>query len=112
MNQNTPTMDGSKRFKSQIHDTNSISGSIVIQNNCDNSQLSSPDMSEANELRSKYSLSSTNLPIASNNGNDEKDDKHRSSSLKIPSVIKMEQQSVRVLAENKLLFCFHFVFIW
>lgn len=86
MNQNTPTMDATKCLKSQMCDSNSISGSIIMPNNCNNSQLSSPDMSEANELR-KYSNASTNL-----NGNDEKDEKYRTSSLKIPSVVKNEQQ--------------------
>lgn len=89
-------MDGSggggaaKRLKSQMADTNSISGTIVIQNNCNNSQLSSPDLSEANEMH-RYSSSSTNLAMA-NIGNDDKEDKHRSSLLKIPGVIKAEQQ--------------------
>ncbi|XP_055304336.1 voltage-dependent T-type calcium channel subunit alpha-1G [Sitodiplosis mosellana] len=97
VNQNTPTMDGSggggvaKRLKSQMADTNSISGTIVIQNNCNNSQLSSPDMSEANEMH-RYSTSSANLATA-NSRNDDKDDKHKSSLLKIPGVIKTEQQS-------------------
>lgn len=98
VNQNTPTMDGgggicgAKRLKSQMADTNSISGTIVIQNNCNNSQLSSPDMSEANEMH-RYSSSSANLATA-NSGNDDKDDKHKLSLLKIPGVIKTEQQSV------------------
>lgn len=90
-------MDGGggsgKRLRSQMADTNSISGTIVIQNNCNNSQLSSPDMSEANELH-RYSSSSANVATA-NSGNDDKDDKHRSSLLRIPGVIKTEQQTVR-----------------
>lgn len=92
VNQNTPTMDGAKRLKSQMADANSISGTIVIPNNCNNSQLSSPDMSEANELH-RYSSSSANLATAMN-GNDDKDDKQKTSMLKIPGVIKTEQQSV------------------
>lgn len=94
-------MDGSgKRLKSQMADTNSISGTIVIQNNCNNSQLSSPDMSEANEMH-RYSSSSMNLatatsaPPTTTTGNDDKDDKHKLSLLKIPGVIKTEQQAVR-----------------
>lgn len=83
-------MDGAKRLKSQMADTNSISGTIVIQNNCNNSQLSSPDVSEANEIQ-RFSCSSAAPPSS---GNDEKDDKHKSSLLKIPGVIKTEQQTV------------------
>lgn len=49
-------------------------------------------MSEANELH-RYSSSSANLATAMN-GNDDKDDKHKTSMLKIPGVIKTEQQSV------------------
>lgn len=88
MNQNTtPTLDGTKCLKSSLYDTNSISGSIVIPNNCNNSQLSSPDMSEANEMRNSSMESTAHV------ANDERDDKHRSGSLlKIPSAIKMEQQ--------------------
>lgn len=94
VNQNqAPTLDGGKRLRSQMADANSISGTIVMPNNCNNSQLSSPDMSEANELH-RCSSSSANLATAYN-GNDEKDDKHKSSLLKIPGVIKTEQQSVR-----------------
>lgn len=98
MNLNTTIMDGGrvKHLKaSQLGDANSISGTIVIpNNNCNNSQLSSPDMSEANEIMQRYSSSSINLAAMANGGNDDKDDKHKSSLLKIPGVIKMEQQSV------------------
>lgn len=98
MNQNTP--DGStKCLKSQMIDTHSISGSIVIQNNCNNSQLSSPDVSEANALR-KYSSSSANVP-SNNSGNEEKDDKQKTILLKIPSVIKAEQLSVSTVVGDE-----------
>lgn len=96
-NLNTSIMDGGKarHLKSQMADTNSISGTIAIpNNNCNNSQLSSPDMSEANEIMHRHSSSSVNLATMANSGNDGKDDKHKSSLLKIPGVIKMEQQSV------------------
>lgn len=92
-------MDGVKRLKSQMIDTNSISGTIVIPNNCNNSQLSSPDMSETNEMH-RYSTSSANIATPTN-GNDDKDEKHKPSLLKIPGVIKMEQQPVGLfLAET------------
>ncbi|XP_031625019.1 voltage-dependent T-type calcium channel subunit alpha-1G isoform X2 [Contarinia nasturtii] len=96
VNQNkTPTMDGgARRLKSQMADTNSISGTI-IQNNCNSSQLSSPDMSEANEMH-RFSSSSMNLAAAAPTttaGNDDKDDKNKLSLLKIPGVIKTEQQA-------------------
>lgn len=57
-------------------------------------------MSEANEIMHRYSSSSMNLATMANGGGggggggDDKDDKHKSSLLKIPGVIKMEQQSV------------------
>lgn len=105
MNQHTPTMDGGKCLKSQMIDTNSISGSIVIQNNCNNSQLSSPDVSEANALR-KYSSGSAN------NGNEDKDDKQKTILLKIPSVIKAEQLSVRdfFIFSHRFRYPCHFLF--
>lgn len=93
VNQNqTPTIDGAKRLRSQMADANSISGTIAMPNNCNNSQLSSPDMSEANEMH-RYSTGSGNV-ATTNSGNDDKDEKHRSGLLKIPGVIKTEQQSV------------------
>lgn len=98
MNLNTTIIDGGKAKhlkSSQLAETNSISGTIVIpNNNCNNSQLSSPDMSEANEIQHRYSSSSINLATMANSGIDDKDDKHKPSLLKIPGVIKMEQQSV------------------
>lgn len=107
-NQNTPTMDGSggRRLKSQMPDTNSISGTIVIQNNCNNSQLSSPDVSETNEIH-KYSTGSGNA-ATTNSGNDEKDEKHRSGLLKIPGVIKTEQQSVSGIRRTAFAFVLAF----
>lgn len=86
MNQGTPYLDQkhSTKVQTQTGDTTSISGSIVIQNNCNASQLSSPDVSETNETR-KY-LSAINL-----HGNDDKDDKQKTILLKIPSGIKPDQ---------------------
>lgn len=65
------------------HDTASLSGSIVVPN-CNNSQMSSPEMSDSNESR-KY-LSSLNI-----NNVDERDEKQKTILLKIPSVMKSDQ---------------------
>lgn len=74
-------------------ETSSICGSIHIQGNCNNSQLSSPDISETTDTR-KY-LSAINL-------NDDRsgsvDEKQKTILLKIPGVIKGEQLTVSVLA--------------
>lgn len=56
-------------------------------------------MSEANEMR-KYAS-------ANPNGNDEKDEKYRTSSLKIPSAIKIEQQ--QTVSSFTYIFFFFFV---
>lgn len=68
------------------NETASLSGSIILPH-CNNSQLSSPDISESNESR-KY-LSSLHI-----NNVDEKDDKQKTILLKIPSVMKTDQMLV------------------
>lgn len=65
------------------HDTASLSGSIAVPN-CNNSQMSSPEMSDSNESR-KY-VSSLNI-----NNVDERDEKQKTILLKIPSVMKSDQ---------------------
>lgn len=80
-----------------VGETSSLTGSIVIPNSCNNSQLSSPELSDATETR-KY-LSAINL-------HDERDEKQKTILLKIPSVIKSDQPIVSEVLD----FCFVFVF--
>lgn len=99
MNQNSPAFETAKCLKSQRNnDANSIGSGILTMPNCANSQLSSPDMSDSHDPR-KHSTSSTNLPNAfgSTNGEQQSDWQKTEQRLKIPSAIKVEQQSVSVL---------------
>lgn len=84
LNQSPPHCPLKSPLHTQTNETGSLTGSIVLQN-CNNSQMSSPDISESNESR-KY-LSSLNI-----NNIDEKDDKQKTILLKIPSVMKTDQQ--------------------
>lgn len=82
--------------KVQTVETSSICGSIIIQGNCNTSQLSSPDVSETTETR-KY-LSAINLC-----GNEERvDDKQKTILLKIPGVIKADQLVVSVRRHRRV----------
>lgn len=65
------------------NESGSLTGSIALPH-CNNSQISSPDISESNESR-KY-ISSLHI-----NNVDEKDDKQKTILLKIPSVMKTDQ---------------------
>lgn len=90
MNQNSPHTEQRHSQKVQTGETSSICGSIIIQGNCNGSQLSSPDVSETTETR-KY-LSAINLC-----GNEDRtDDKQKTILLKIPGVIKADQLVVSV----------------
>lgn len=84
MNSSSPNVDQRHTIKTQTSDTNSISGNI-IHNSCNNSQLSSPDISETKDVR-KY-LSAINL-------HDECDEKQKTILLKLPGVIKTDQPIV------------------
>lgn len=82
LNQSPPHCSLKSPLHTQANDTGSLSGSIVLPN-CNNSQMSSPDISDSNESR-KY-LSSLHI-----NNIDEKDDKQKTILLKIPSVMKTD----------------------
>lgn len=85
MNQSPPISQEQRHStKVQTGDTGSIAGSIIIQN-CNNSQLSSPDLSEPNEVTKKY-LSAMNV-----NTVDEREEKQKTFLLKIPGVMKADQ---------------------
>lgn len=85
MNSSSPNVDQRHAIKTQTADPNSISGNLIIHNSCNNSQLSSPDISETKEVR-KY-LSAINLQ-------DECDEKQKTILLKFPGVIKTDQPIV------------------
>lgn len=80
MNQSPPkSQEHRHSIRVQTGDAASTAGSIIIPN-CNNSQLSSPDLSEPNEVAKRY-LSALNV-----NNIDERDEKQKTFLLKIPSV--------------------------
>lgn len=83
LSQSPPHCSLKSPLHTQANETGSLSGSTVLPN-CNNSQMSSPDISDSNESR-KY-LSSLHI-----NNIDEKDDKQKTILLKIPGVMKTDQ---------------------
>lgn len=89
VNQSPPISQEQRHsIRVQTGDAGSTAGSIIIQN-CNNSQLSSPDLSEPNEVTKKY-LSALNV-----NNIDERDEKQKTILLRIPSVKKTDQLVIK-----------------
>lgn len=94
MNQNSPAYDAAKCLKSHqrpANDANSIGLAA--------SQLSSPDMSDPYDMR-QASTGATNAPNAFGQANGDQQQRaghQEQQRLRIPSAIKVEQQSVSVL---------------